>query len=82
MVPESDRGIRTDGDAGVLEHHGPFRGVIDSKATVGGNVAVPRTRACLGEVDDGICRDDEWTVRATGTRDHNGCESARQEREG
>ncbi|MCX6876914.1 MAG: hypothetical protein NTW21_24335 [Verrucomicrobia bacterium] len=66
MVLESQSCARGDGDIGVFEHDGPFGGVIDAFACIGGVVRVPRSGDGLGEIDFGVCGDDEHAIRAVG----------------
>ena len=57
-------GFTGDIDGGVFEDDGPFFGVVDSFAGIGGIVLVPFAGDGLREVDDGVLGDIEGTVRA------------------
>lgn len=72
MVFEGEFFTGEDVDAGVFEDDGPFFGVVDAVAGVGGIVVVPFTGGGLGEVDDGILGDIESAVGAIGTGDSDG----------
>jgi hypothetical protein len=72
MVFEGEFFTGEDVDTGIFEYDGPFLGVVNAVAGVGGIVVVPFTGGGLGEVDDGILGDVEGTVGAIGTGDGDG----------
>lgn len=72
MVFKSEGFPGGDGDARVFENDGPFGGVVDSLAGVGGIVGVPRSSGGQTEINGGICGDIENPVRPIGPRHHDG----------
>lgn len=70
MVFEGEFFTGEDVDAGVFEDDGPFFGIVDAVAGVGGIVVVPCPGGGLGEVDDGILGDVKGAVGAVGSGDH------------
>ena len=72
VVEEGNRRSRRDVDGRVFEDHGPFVGVVDAFAGIGGVVGIPVTDRRLGKVNDEVGGGREDAIRAVAGDDELG----------